>query len=81
MPVKSKDTFRIYHIFQRMIYKVFLDESNMKRFKGIIKRKGFHQRYRFAGWQTLLYPLSNNELILRDKKILPKLSKARVTDP
>lgn len=66
--------FRIYHMFQMKIVKVYLSKSNWRKFIGIVKRKGFHQKFRFSGWQTILYPLSNNILIQNDKRLLTKIS-------
>ena len=60
----------MYHIFQRAISKIFLLRSDRRKFEDIIRRKGFHHRYRFAGWQSLVYPLSNNELLLKDKHFI-----------
>jgi hypothetical protein len=74
MSAVTSPDFRLYQIFQKEIVDVFLKKSAKVKFNGIIKRKGFHQKYRFFGWQSLMYPLSNNELIKEDKRILTKIS-------
>ena len=72
---RSRPDLQPYCFFQATISKVFLSHSEWLRFKGIIKRKGFSQKYRFVGWQSLVYPLSNNRLAMGTPSVTRKIGR------